>query len=147
MEDLFLDVAKRANRYVEGVAGRSVSPTSQAIERLTLLDVPLQNEPIAPAKVLAELDAIGSPATVASTCGRYFGFVIGGCLPAAMAANMLASVWDQNAGLGAASPVAAVLEAICLKWLISVLGLPANAGAGFVKIGRASCRERVFGLV
>ena len=132
MEDLFLDVAKRANRYVGGLAGRNVSPTSQAIERLTLLDVPLQNEPIAPAKVLAELDEIASPATVASTCGRYFGFVIGGCLPAAMAANMLASVWDQNAGLGAASPVAAVLEVICLKWLISVLGLPANAGAGFV---------------
>jgi glutamate/tyrosine decarboxylase-like PLP-dependent enzyme len=132
MEDLLLDVAKRANRYVEGLSRRRVSPSPEAVERLKLLDVPLQNEPIEPARVLAELDEIGSPATVASTGGRYFGFVVGGCLPAAMMANLLAGVWDQNAAFRILSPVAASLEELGIKWLISLFGLPPNAGVGFV---------------
>lgn len=132
MEDLLLDVAKRANRYVEGLSRRKVSPSPEAVGRLKLLDVPLQNEPIDPATVLAELDEIGSPATVTSTGGRYFGFVVGGCLPAAMMANLLAGVWDQNAAFRILSPVAAFLEELCIKWLISLFGLPPNAGVGFV---------------
>ena len=131
MEHLLLDVANRANRYVVGLPERSVAPSLEAIERLRLLDVPLQDEPIQPSKILAELDEIGSPATVATTGGRYFGFVVGGSLPAAMAANMLAAVWDQNAAR-ILSPVAASLEDVCMRWLISIFGLPANAGAGFV---------------
>ncbi|HJX37613.1 MAG TPA: aminotransferase class V-fold PLP-dependent enzyme, partial [Anaerolineae bacterium] len=71
------------------------------------------------------------PATVATTGGRYFGFVVGGCLPAAMAANMLAGVWDQNAAR-ILSPVASSIEDVCLSWLISLLGLPPKSGAGFV---------------
>jgi len=131
MEHLLLDVANRANRYVVGLPERSVAPSLEAIEQLRLLDVPLQDEPIEPSRVLAELDEIGSPATVATTGGRYFGFVVGGSLPAAMAANMLAGVWDQNAAR-ILSPVAASLEDVCIRWLISLFGLPANAGAGFV---------------
>ena len=131
MEHLLLDVANRANRYVVGLPERSVAPSLEAIERLRLLDIPLQDEPIEPSRVLAELDDIGSPATVATTGSRYFGFVVGGSLPAAMAANMLAGAWDQNAAR-VLSPVAASLEDVCIKWLISLLGLPAGAGAGFV---------------
>lgn len=131
MRELLFDVANRAHRYVEILPTRRVSPSPQALKRLQLLDVPLQNEPLEPRKVLAELDDIGSPATVATTGGRYFGFVVGGSLPAAMAANMLAGVWDQNAAR-VLSPVAASLEDVCMKWLLSLLGLPPEAGVGFV---------------
>jgi glutamate/tyrosine decarboxylase-like PLP-dependent enzyme len=132
MEDLFLDVAKRASRYVEGLPGRRVIPSSEDIARLKQMDVPLQYESIESARVLAELDDIGAPATVASTGGRFFGFVVGGCLPAAMTANMLAGVWDQNVGYGILSPIAAALEEISMRWLISLFGLPPGTGAGFV---------------
>jgi glutamate/tyrosine decarboxylase-like PLP-dependent enzyme len=82
--------------------------------------------------VLAELDALGSPATVASTGGRYFGFVTGATLPAARAANMLAAAWDQNAGIEVNSPVGAYLERVCRDWLVELLGLPAQTEVGFV---------------
>jgi glutamate/tyrosine decarboxylase-like PLP-dependent enzyme len=131
MQELLLDVASRATRYVENIRGRRVSPSPEALERLELLDIPLQDHPMDPRKVLGELDEIGSPATMATTGGRYFGFVVGGSLPAAMAANMLAGVWDQNAAR-VLSPVAASLEDVCRKWLISLLGLPPEAGVGFV---------------
>jgi glutamate/tyrosine decarboxylase-like PLP-dependent enzyme len=131
MQELLLDVASRATRYVENIRARRVSPSPEALERLEVLDVPLQDEPRDPRKVLAELDEIGSPATMATTGGRYFGFVVGGSLPAATAANMLAGVWDQNAAR-VLSPVAASLEDVCRKWLISLLGLPPEAGVGFV---------------
>jgi glutamate/tyrosine decarboxylase-like PLP-dependent enzyme len=81
---------------------------------------------------LALLDEIGSPATVATTGGRYFGFVIGGTLPAALAVNWLAGAWDQNAGLWVVSPVAARIEEIVLGWILDLLGLPVTCGGGFV---------------
>jgi len=132
MEDLLFSVAERADRYIEDISTRRVSPSSEALKRLELLDVPLQDEPMDPAAVLAELDEIGSPATVATTGGRYFGFVVGGSLPAATAANMLAGVWDQNAAHDVLSPLASALEKVCMKWLVSILGLPPDAGVGFV---------------
>jgi len=132
MEDLLLDAATRANHYLEGLSSRRVAPASDAVEQLRELDIPLQDEPIEPARVLAQLDEIGSPATVATTGGRFFGFVVGGCLPAAMAATMLAGAWDQNAAYKSLSPAAAALEEICTKWLVSLLGLPPNTGTGFV---------------
>ena len=78
------------------------------------------------------LDDIGSPATVATAAGRYFGFVIGGSLPAALAANWMAGAWDQNAAMQIMSPVAAKLEEIVLAWMLELLGLPLGSGAGFV---------------
>jgi glutamate/tyrosine decarboxylase-like PLP-dependent enzyme len=132
MDDLLLDVARRASQYVESVGARRASPSPEALDGLRRLDVPLQDQPMEPSDVLAELDEIGSPATVTTTGGRYFGFVVGGSLPAAMAANMLATVWDQNAAYDILSPVASALEKVCMKWLISVLGLPPGAGVGFV---------------
>ena len=131
MQELLLDVANRATRYTENLPTRRVSPSPEALKRLQLLNVPLQEEPMDPAAVLAELDEIGSPGTVATTGGRYFGFVVGGSLPAAMATNMLAGAWDQNAGR-ILSPVSAILEDVCIRWLVSLLGLPQDVGVGFV---------------
>jgi glutamate/tyrosine decarboxylase-like PLP-dependent enzyme len=78
------------------------------------------------------LHRYGSPATVASAGGRYFGFVIGGCLPAALAASWLVSAWDQNAGFRVQSPVGATLEEIALGWVRELLGLPAGCGGAVV---------------
>lgn len=132
MENLIDEFSLRAKRYAAALQGRRVFPSAEAIEKLGSLDVPLQDDPLPPARVLSLLDEVGSPATVASSGGRYFGFVIGGALPAALAANFLAGVWDQNAALEVASPVAAALEEISTRWLLSVLGLPEDTGVGFV---------------
>lgn len=132
MKELLADFLDRALRYVDSRDSRRVTPTAEAVERLALLDESLPEHPTDPRIVLQMLDEIGSPATVTSAGGRYFGFVTGGVLPAALAANLMAGVWDQNGGYRIQSPVAARLEDVCLKWLREMLGLPAGAGAGFV---------------
>jgi glutamate/tyrosine decarboxylase-like PLP-dependent enzyme len=132
MEKLLSETADRAARYLAGLPDRKVAPLPQHVAGLTALGGPLPEAPADPAEVLALLDDIGSPATVASAGGRYFGFVIGGTLPAALAANWLAGAWDQNAYLQVMSPVAARLEEIVLAWMMELLGLPAGSGAGFV---------------
>ncbi|MBE7554758.1 MAG: aspartate aminotransferase family protein [Anaerolineales bacterium] len=132
MKELLQAAATRAGRYLETLADRSVTPSAEAIEHLSQLDEPLPEKPTKPEQVLALLDEIGSPAAVASAGGRYFGFVTGGSLPAALAANWLAGAWDQNSALSVMSPIAAKLEEVALKWLLEVLGLPLEAGAGFV---------------
>ena len=132
MKELLADFLDRALHYIDSLDSRRVAPSVEAVERLALLDEPLPEHPTDPRIVLRMIDEIGSPATVASAGGRYFGFVTGGTLPAALAANLMAGVWDQNAGYRVQSPVAARIEDVCLKWLREVLGLPAGAGGGFV---------------
>src|SRR5262245_5726602 len=132
MRELLADFLDRALRYIEGIGSRQVAPSGAAVGRLALLDEPLPEHPTDPRTVLRMLDEIGSPSTVASAGGRYFGFVTGGVLPAALAATLMAGVWDQNAGYRIQSPVAARIEDVCLKWLREVLGLPAGAGGAFV---------------
>lgn len=132
MNELLSDVAFRASRYLAGINERSVAPSSEAIDRLHELGGPLPDASGDPAQILALLDEIGSPATVATTGGRYFGFVVGGTLPASLAANWLAGAWDQNAAMRVMSPVAAKLEEIVEAWVVDLLGLPQRTGAGFV---------------
>jgi glutamate/tyrosine decarboxylase-like PLP-dependent enzyme len=132
MQDLIREAARRSARYLEALNERSVVPSPEAVKRLNGFDVPLQEEPIAPLKVLAELDDLGSAATVASAGPRYFGFVTGGTLPAALAANVLAGAWDQNAVFHVASPPTAFIEEVCRRWLVALFGLPPGAGIGFV---------------
>jgi glutamate/tyrosine decarboxylase-like PLP-dependent enzyme len=132
LKELLADAAARAERYIHDVNERAVAPTAEAIAGLERLGGALPDGPADPAEVLAMLDDIGSPATVATTGGRYFGFVIGGSLPAALAANWLAGAWDQNAAMQVMSPVAAELEEIVRQWTVDLLGLPPGSGIGFV---------------
>ena len=124
--------AKRAARYLESLSQRTVAPAPEALNRLKELDHPLPVESTRPERVLVLLDEVGSPATVASAGGRFFGFVVGGTVPAALAANWLAGAWDQCAGLFALSPVSAALEEIALGWLVDLFGLSASTGGAFV---------------
>lgn len=132
MNSIIDDFSLKAKEYLDGIDTRSVFPSKQSIDGLKKLNVPLQDDSIDPTQVLHELHEIGSPATVASAGKKYFGFVIGGSLPAALAANLLAGVWDQNAGLEVASPVSSYLEDVCQKWLVELLNLPSETAVGFV---------------
>lgn len=132
VNDLLMNVAHRAATYIATVPGRRVAPAPEAVDGLSVLGGSLPESPTSGSEVIRLLDEIGSPATVTSTGGRYFGFVIGGVLPAALAANWLASAWDQDAAFTVMSPVAAVLEEIVLGWLREIFGVPASCGAGFV---------------
>jgi glutamate/tyrosine decarboxylase-like PLP-dependent enzyme len=132
MKDILADVAARAARYKGEVADRRVAPLPEDVARLARLGGPVPQGPSDPAEVLALLDEIGSPATVTTRGGRYYGFVNGGTLPAALAANWLAGAWDQNASMYVMSPVAARLEEIVIGWMADLLGLPAESAGGFV---------------
>jgi glutamate/tyrosine decarboxylase-like PLP-dependent enzyme len=132
IKQLLAATADRSVRYLKSLETRRVSPSKDAIAGLSAFDVPLQNNSIDPAAVLEELDAIGSPATMGIAGPRFFGFVIGGSLPAALAANWLASAWDQNTGLFNVTPTTAALEEVALKWLLDVLKLPASCAGAFV---------------
>jgi glutamate/tyrosine decarboxylase-like PLP-dependent enzyme len=132
MRPLLECAAERAIRYLEEVKERRVAPAAEAVNGLAVLDEALPDGPEDPAEVLRVLDEVGSPATMAMAGPRFFGWVIGGSLPAALAANWLAAAWDQNAGLFASTPISAMLEEISLRWLVDALGLPAGTGGAFV---------------
>ena len=131
-DTLLTNIAARAARYVSQIRDRRVAPAPEEIAGLEALAAPLNTDPMDPAEVIAMLDAAGSPATIASTGGRYFGFVTGGSLPAAMAANWLATAWDQNSALFAQSPVGARIEEITAPWLLDIFGFPPTCAVGFV---------------
>jgi len=132
LKHLLADAAVRAARYLSELDSRSVVPSQESIASLAALGGPLPEQSCDPAQVLAMLDDIGSPATVSTAGGRYFGFVIGGSLPASLAANWLAGAWDQNAAMQVMSPIAAKAEEIVREWTLDLLGLPATSGMGFV---------------
>ena len=126
------DAAGRGAAYLRRIPERRVGPSRQAVDELRRLGGPLPEQGEDAEFVSELLDECGSPATVATTGGRFFGFVVGGALPVTVAANWLAGAWDQNACLHVLSPVAARCEEIVLGWLIDLLRLPGGCGGAFV---------------
>src|SRR5689334_17763949 len=128
-----LDQARRsAAEYLDSLDQRPVFPSGESLDALRQLDEPLPEQSSNPMAVLQQLHKVGSPAAVAQTAGRYFGFVNGGMLPIALAAKWLGDVWDQNTAHYVMSPIASRLEEICERWMVSLLRLPAGTAAGFV---------------
>jgi glutamate/tyrosine decarboxylase-like PLP-dependent enzyme len=132
MSNLLSDAARRASRYLETLDARSVAPTREAIAALGRFEQAFPEQGSTAESVLSELDEVGSPATMASAGGRFFGFVIGGSLPVTVAANWLATAWDQNAALVVTSPGNATLENVALSWVKDIFHLPEHSAGGFV---------------
>jgi len=128
---LLADADQRARSYVADIGTRRVFPDSGAIEALAAFDEVFPERGRPGADGLRLLDAIGSPATVASNGPRYFGFVIGAALPEAAAAERLMLAWDQCASSFDNSPVAATIEKIASGWLLEALDLPRESAVGF----------------
>jgi len=129
---LLQSAAERAIRYLEGLPSRRVAPEPRALARLPELDTAVPEAPADAQEALELLDSVVSPATMATAGPRYFGFVIGGSLPAALAANWLAGAWDQNSALHNIAQATAMLEAISLRWILDLLGLPPASAGSFV---------------
>ena len=132
MQALLSEVTRRALRYLQGLESRSVAASPAALQQLGELGGSLPDEGESPHAIVELLDRVAAPATVACAGPRYFGFVTGGVLPAALAANWLAGAWDQNAFSVASSPLGAALEETTLDWLREIFGLPAETAGAFV---------------
>ena len=129
---ILADACERAQTYLADISERRVGVAQSALRAMEIFDGPLPEDGLSPADVLRLLDQSGSPATMASMGGRFFGGVIGGSLPVSVAAHWLADAWDQNACLYDISPVAAYMEEVVLRWIIELLGLPSAAAGALV---------------
>jgi glutamate/tyrosine decarboxylase-like PLP-dependent enzyme len=141
-----------ARNYLRGVPTRPVAPPVDPDELRARLAAPLQDDPIDPGTVLRELATGADEGLVASVGPRYFGYVVGGVLPAALGADWLTSAWDQMAGSYVGSPAAAVIEETVADWLLELLELPAGTTVGLTtgsQMGNftalAAARQRMLG--
>lgn len=132
LESLLGSALERASRYLKQLGERSVQPQPAAIANLQRLEEQLPAAASDPMRTLALLDEVVSPATMGMAGGRFFGFVIGGSLPVTVAANWLATAWDQNTGLYSSTPGTARLETVAARWLVELLGLPAGTAVSFI---------------
>ncbi|MBT5073531.1 MAG: aspartate aminotransferase family protein [Kordiimonadaceae bacterium] len=131
-ENVF-EVAYRASRdYMDNLNSRPIIPSSETLQALKTFKEPMPKFGQNASAVIQQLHEAGSPNTVATTGGRFYGFVVGGALPVAVAANWLATTWDQNAGTWVLSPIAGDLEDIAGRWMLELLDLPRDAVFGFV---------------
>jgi len=132
MEKLLKDTAEHSIKYLTEIGNRKVTPTPEAINDLKNLDFPFPENSSDPKDVIGLLNNFGSPATMASAGGRFFGFVIGGSLPSALAANWLTSAWDQNGAFSVSSPISAAIEDVAIRWLKEALFFPSEFGTSLV---------------
>lgn len=130
--DPFETAYRASRRYMNGLDERNIMPDKAALDALKMLHEPLPRTSTSSKAVIDRLDEIGGAATVSTTGGRFFGFVVGGALPVSIAASWLASTWDQNAGSWLLSPVSGELEVVAGAWLLELLDLPRDAAFGFV---------------
>jgi glutamate/tyrosine decarboxylase-like PLP-dependent enzyme len=128
---LLARTAELAADFLDSLDERPVRPTADLDELRRTLGGPLPDEPTQALEVIERLARDAEPGIVGSAGPRYFGFVVGGSLPAALAADWLTSSWDQNAGLYVLSPAAAVVEETVEAWLVDLFGLPAGTSVGF----------------
>ena len=151
LKTLFEQAQRHAFDYADGALERNVFPSAQALADLGQFDEPLPANSGDAESILTKLHNHGSPASVAQTGGRYFGFVNGGILPVTLATKWLTDFWDQNTALHAMSPITSKLEDICEQWLRQLFNLPDNTVAGFVSgtssaifCGLAAARYRIY---
>jgi len=151
LKTLLDDAARRGIAYRQSCGDRAVAPSEAAVAAVERLLEPLGEEGLPDAEVLALLDEIGSPATMAMAGPRFFGFVIGGSLPVTVATNWLSTVWDQNVVMHQVTPATATIEKVAIDWMVDLFGFPTATGAGFVTgatvanfTALAAARHRVF---
>ena len=150
-----LDAAHvNALKWLESLPTRPVGPRATANELYERFAPPLQDGPLPPDAVVNELAELAEPGLMGMPSGRFFGWVIGGTLPAAMGADWLVSAWDQNGGMRYATPATAAIEEAAGTWLLDLLGLPADAEVGFTTgatmanfVGLAAARQHVLDAV
>jgi glutamate/tyrosine decarboxylase-like PLP-dependent enzyme len=130
-EDLLRRTTELSLEFLEGLSERRVGPSATLEELRSSLGGPLPDRGEDPLAVVERLARQADPGLVATAGPRYFGFVIGGSVPAALAADWLTSAWDQNAGLYISSPANAVVEEVAARWLLELLDLPRTASVGF----------------
>jgi glutamate/tyrosine decarboxylase-like PLP-dependent enzyme len=124
-----------ASEFLAGLDQRPVWPRATFDEMLTAFDGPLPDDGIDPVAVVEELAATADPGLSGTAGPRFFGFVIGGDLPAALGADVLTSAWDQNAGINSLTPAAAAIEVVAGRWIVDALGLPTGSAVGYVTGG------------
>ncbi len=135
-EDLLQRAHEHTAQFLRSLPRRHVGARASREELLSILRAPLTEEGERPAKVIDLLAGAAERGAVASAGPRYFGFVIGGSLPVALAADWITSAWDQNAGIFVTSPLVSVIEEVAREWLLDLFDLPRNAGVGFVTGGQ-----------
>ena len=121
--------------WLAALPDRSVPPLASVAEVVEALGSELPDGPTAPGEVVDLLARAAEPGLTAMPSGRFFGFVIGGTHPSALAADWLTATWDQNAGLRTVTPAATAVEDIAEAWVLDLLGLPSGSAVGFVTGG------------
>ena len=131
-KDIFEQARFYAYEYIDGIEKMDVFPSKSSLENMNSFDEDLPEQSVSAKEVIELLHKFGSPATIAQTGGRYFGFVNGGAVPVSLGVKWLSDIWDQCGGLYLTSPINAKLETICENWLKKIFNLPEQTIAGFV---------------
>src|SRR5215468_2405497 len=130
--NLLAATAAHAARYIVTVNSRPVATTASLATLRSRLAMPLPEGSTPARQVIEELVRDTDGGILGSTSGRFFGWVTGGTLPVALAADWLTSAWDQNGASNLTAPAEAVIEEVCGEWAKQLLGIPAAASFAFV---------------